>query len=93
MDQVVLEPSGIDAGLGSRWMVVILNNETNSMDEVIAVLVAATGCTIEEAAIEAWEAHTYGKASVHFASKPDCAVAASIIESIGVATNVVPEWE
>ena len=93
MDQVVLEPTGIDAGRGSRWMVVILNNETNSMDEVIAVLVAATGCTIEEAAIEAWEAHTYGKASVHFASRSDCVIAASIIEAIGVKTNVVPEWE
>ncbi|HLK15204.1 MAG TPA: ATP-dependent Clp protease adaptor ClpS [Fimbriimonadaceae bacterium] len=93
MDQVVLEPINTDVGVGSRWMVVISNNDTNSADEVIDVLIRATGCSIEEAAIETWEAHTYGKASVHFASKEDCNVAASIIREIGVATDVLPEWD
>jgi ATP-dependent Clp protease adapter protein ClpS len=93
MSQVVQEPSGVDAEIGSRWMVVILNNDTNSEDEVVSILVAATNCTVEEACIEMWEAHTLGKASVHFASKDDCTAVAQIIGSIGVGTNVVPEWK
>ena len=74
-------------------MVVILNNDTNSQEEVIAVLIAATGCSVEEAATEIWEAETYGRAKVHFSSKEECAAAAAIIQSIGVETDVVPEWE
>ena len=93
MDQVVLEPTGVEAGPGSRWMVVIRNNDTNSQVEVIAVLIAATGCSVEEAATEMWEAETYGKARVHFSSKEDCTAASMIIQSIGIETDVVPEWE
>ena len=74
-------------------MVVIRNNDANTFDEVISILMSATGCTIDEASIEAWEAHTFGRASVHFSSKQDCSAAAAIIRAIGVATEVVPEWE
>ena len=73
-------------------MVVIYNNETNSMDEVIEILIIATGCDQEEAAIEMWEAHTFGKAPVHFATKPECETAATIISSIGIKTEVAKEW-
>ena len=74
-------------------MTVIFDNEHNSMDEVVAVLMRATLCDEEEAAIEMWEAHTYGKALVHFASKEECEAAAGIIEGIGVRTEVAPEWD
>ena len=74
-------------------MVVIFNNDTNSMDEVVEVLMRATGCDLDEAYIEMWEAHTYGKAPVHFASRSECEEAASIISSIGLKTEVAPEWE
>jgi ATP-dependent Clp protease adaptor protein ClpS len=73
-------------------MTVIFNNETTTMDEVVWVLMRATGCDEEEAEIEAWEAHTYGKAPVHFASKEECETAALTIQTVGVATEVVPEW-
>lgn len=73
-------------------MVVIFNNETNTVDEVIEVLILATGCTIEEAAIETWEAHTYGQAAVHFDTEPTCHDVARLIGSIGVRTEVQPEW-
>jgi ATP-dependent Clp protease adaptor protein ClpS len=59
---------------------------------VIMALVRATGCTYEEAQMETWEAHTFGKAPVHFASKQECDSAATIIASIGVKTEVAPEW-
>jgi hypothetical protein len=82
---------GTDIGTG-RWMVVIFNNETNSMDEVVDILIIATGCTAEEAEIETWEAHTFNKAPVHFATKVECEDAATIIASIGVKTEVSREW-
>lgn len=94
MSQTLLQPELSDAGTTrGRWMVVIYNNETNSFDEVILALMQATGCDVEEASIEAWEAHHYGKAPVHFAGKSECDETAAMISRIGVKTEVCPEWE
>jgi ATP-dependent Clp protease adaptor protein ClpS len=93
MSHSLLETELLEANIGAgRWMVVIFNNETNSMEEVVEILMIATGCTAEEAGIEMWEAHTYGKAPVHFASKDECDETACIIGSIGLKTEVSPEW-
>lgn len=73
-------------------MTVIFNNDHNTFPEVIAALMVATRCDADEASMEAWEAHTYGQAPVHFACKEDCDVAARIISRIGVKTDVRPEW-
>lgn len=94
MAGVFVEPEVIDSSVGTgRWMVVIYNNDTNSMDEVIAILMKSTGCTTDEAYIEMWEAHTYGKAPVHFAQRTECEIVASMIATIGVKTQVRREWE
>jgi ATP-dependent Clp protease adaptor protein ClpS len=63
------------------------------MDEVMEILMRATQCKADEAAIETWEAHHYGKAPVHFASRDECDSAALIISSIGVKTEVSREWK
>jgi len=73
-------------------MVVIYNNDHTSMDDVIEVLMRATGCDMQEAYIEMWEAHTFGKAPVHFAAKCECDDAATTISAVGVKTEVAPEW-
>ena len=93
MSHTLLEPEilGTDVGAG-RWMVVIYDNDSNSMGEVIEILMIATGCTEQEAGIEMWEAHTFGKAPVHFAGKSECDEAAGIIGSIGIRTEVALEW-
>ncbi|MGV3615943.1 MAG: ATP-dependent Clp protease adaptor ClpS [Fimbriimonas sp.] len=96
MNHTVIEPEigdSTSAKGGGRWMVVIYNNDTNDIDEVIDAVMRATGCDPEEAFIETWEAHHFGKAPVHFASKPECEDAASVISAIGVRTEVSPEWE
>ncbi len=94
MSQTVLEPKTSGAGqTNGRWKVVIYNNDSNSMDEVVYILVKATHCDLEEAAIETWEAHTYGQANVHFDTRETCEGAAAIISSIGVRTEVTKEWE
>ncbi len=74
-------------------MTTIFNNEENSMEEVIWILMRATDCDREEAEIEMWEAHTYGKAPVHFATKAECERAADVIATIGIETEVAPEWD
>jgi ATP-dependent Clp protease adaptor protein ClpS len=76
----------------NRWMVTIYNNDHNNFGEVIGVLMRATQCSREEAEIETWEAHQYGKAPVHFADRGECEVTAEVISSIGVRTEVTPEW-
>jgi ATP-dependent Clp protease adapter protein ClpS len=94
MSQTVLQPEVIDSATGyGRWMVVMYNNDHTSMDDVILVLMRSTGCSAQEAYIETWEAHNFGKASVHFAEQRECEVVASIISSIGVKTTVQREWE
>lgn len=93
MSQTILEPEQAAASLRApRWKVVIFNNDTNSFGEVISILIKATGCDMGEAMIETWEADTYGKADVHFASRHECDTAAKTISSIGVKTEVAPEW-
>ncbi|MFZ4508858.1 MAG: ATP-dependent Clp protease adaptor ClpS [Fimbriimonas sp.] len=89
----ILEPELNDQSHIGRWMVVIFNNETNSYDEVIEILMRSTKCDLEEAMIETWEAHHYGKAPVHFASQSECDRIAAMIASIGVGTEVCREWE
>ena len=74
-------------------MVLIFNNDTNSLDEVIDILMKATKCGVDEAVIETWECHTYGKAPVHFAPRHECEDVAHTISCIGVKTEVRPEWE
>ena len=75
-----------------RWMIVIFNNDTTPFEAVIDVLMLATKCDLEEASIEAWEAHHLGKAPVHFATKDECDEAASLISRVGIRTEVLPEW-
>ncbi len=74
-------------------MTTIFNNDSTPYGDVIRILMEATNCDREEAHIETWEAHHYGKAAVHFANRDRCEEVARIIESIGVLTSVTLEWE
>jgi ATP-dependent Clp protease adaptor protein ClpS len=93
MSQTLIDPQIDGPGVGAgRWMVVIFNNDYTPVDMVVLALIRATACTLQEAEMETWEAHNFGKAPVHFASKNECEKAATIISSIGVKTEVSPEW-
>ncbi len=95
MSQPSLLPQIDEPGsdLGARWKVVIYNNDYTDRDQVCEVLMSATGCDIQEAALEVWEAEVYGKASVHFAARQECESAAFVISRIGVKAEVSPEWD
>lgn len=76
-----------------RYMVEIFNNDHTPFDTVVAILMEATGCDVEEAAMEAWEAHTFGQTPVHFAGEQKCLRVASVISSVGVRSEVRKEWD
>jgi ATP-dependent Clp protease adapter protein ClpS len=94
MNHTVLQPEKtLSPTHVGRWKVTIFNNDTNSVDEVVFVLMRATGCDQSEAEMETWEAHTFGRAPVHFAKEAECRQAAQVIASIGVKAEVAREWE
>jgi ATP-dependent Clp protease adaptor protein ClpS len=70
--------------------VTVFNNDSNTYEEVIVVLQAATGCTAEEAYIEAWEIDHFGACVVHRADEAECGQAADIIRTIGIRVEVGP---
>jgi len=94
MNRTYVQPTIIEKGLtNGRWMVVIYNNDYNTFEEVIEVLMKATGCSLDKAFMSAWEAHTFGKAPAHFADRDECEIVAAMISVIGVRTEVRPEWD
>jgi hypothetical protein len=82
---------GQTRGYGDAWLVTVFNNEYNTWDEVVDILLIATGCTIEEAEIETWEIDRLGKSVVHHGAEQDCRDAAEIIATIGIRVEVTQE--
>ncbi len=70
------------------WKVTVFNNESNSYEEVMSILMIATGCDSEEAYIETWEIDHYGHCVVHRSSQDNCEFAAKIISTIGIRVEV-----
>lgn len=75
-----------------QWLVTVYNNDTNTYEEVMTVLMVATKCTAEEAYIEAWEIDHFGQCVVHRASEDVCNSVAEIIGTIGIRTEVSKGW-
>ncbi|BBO24922.1 MAG: hypothetical protein AMXMBFR19_19160 [Chthonomonadaceae bacterium] len=66
----------------------VFNNEYNTYDEVINILMAATSCSFEEACIETWEIDHLGRSVVHYASEQECEHVAGVIRTIGIQVSV-----
>ena len=75
----------------SHWIVTVFDNEVNTFEEVFNILIRATGCSEEEAAIETWEVDALGKSVVHHGVQDECETAASIIRLIGISVEVSEE--
>jgi ATP-dependent Clp protease adaptor protein ClpS len=80
-----------DENHGERWLVTVFNNETNTYEEVITILIIATSCSPEEAWIETWEIDHLGHSVVHVGNEEECCAAAEIIATIGIRVEVTPE--
>ena len=70
------------------WQVILFNDEVHSFDQVILQLQRATGCSLERAFELTMRVHQNGKAAVFFGTQEKCGRVASILESIGLATQV-----
>ena len=77
---VVIEP----------WLVVLLNDEAHTFDEVIMQLVRATGCSTDRAGEIATEVHTQGSAICFTGSRERCELVASILEEIALRVRLEP---
>jgi hypothetical protein len=86
------EVEQLDTGSGGEtWIVTVFNNEVNTWQEVITILMVATGCSFEEAHIETWEIDQLGKSVVHHGEEGECVDVASVIAEIGIRVEVSSE--
>ncbi len=75
----------------SGFIVIVYDNDSNTVLEVINILIMATQCSFDEAEIEAWEVDHLGKSVVHHGGKEECERAAGIIRQIGIRVEVIEE--
>jgi hypothetical protein len=73
------------------WIVTVFDNDRNTYEQVMTSLMFATGCSAEEAYLEAWEIDHLGKSVVHYAGEKECRDAAEIIGRIGIKVTVSEE--
>ena len=93
MSQILKQPEkSLEPCLDGRWITIIYNNDTTPMLVVVHTIKVLTGCDQQEAEIETWEAHHFGKASVHFSTKDECTRIAEGFARINVQASVHQEW-
>jgi hypothetical protein len=73
------------------WIVTVYNNDVNTYEEVISILILATACSFDEAYLEAWEIDHLGRSVVHYGRETDCHKVAEIIGKIGIRVEVSRE--
>jgi ATP-dependent Clp protease adaptor protein ClpS len=76
---------------GEGWIVTVFDNDHNTYEQVMQILMIATGCNSEEAYIEAWEIDHYGRCIVHKACETECKKAAEVIATIGIQVEATPD--
>ena len=99
MERLMASPGTIEnpeildshTGHGEHWIVTVYNNEYNTWDEVVHILMVATGCSEDEADMETWEVDNLGKSVVHHGGQEVCEAAAEIIAQIGIRVEVSEE--
>lgn len=90
LERPLEETQGPDTGGG--YIVTVYNNEHNTYDEVMMILMIATQCDADEAYMETWEIDNLGKSVVHRASETGCQDVADVISTIGIEATVSEEW-
>ena len=73
---------------GFGWTVTVYDNDRNTMDQVIEILIVATGCPMDEALMETWEVHHLGRSTVHQGGREECEGVAATIREIGIRVTV-----
>lgn len=91
---VIERPEIADSGTATQrgeWIVTVYNNDYNTYEQVIGILVVATQCTMDEAVMETWEVDHLGKSVVHQANEEECRKVATVISTIGIRVDVAKE--
>jgi ATP-dependent Clp protease adapter protein ClpS len=73
------------------YVVIVYDNDYNTINEVVLILQKATGCSLDEATMETWEVHHLGKSVVHHGEEEECRRVAGIIGTIGIRVEVRQE--
>lgn len=68
--------------------VILYNDDFHTFEEVIIQLMKATGCSMSEGEHLAFEVDTYGMACVFEGEMVDCLRVSSVLEEIGLHTEV-----
>ena len=74
--------------LDDPWKVVLYNDAIHSFDEVILQLIKATGCSTEDAARIAWQAHMMGKAMAYQGTFDECFRVQGVLHEIQLVTEI-----
>ena len=74
--------------LDDPWKVILYNDDIHSFDEVILQLVKATGCSTEDAARTAWQAHMMGKAIAYEGTFDECFRVQGVLREIQLVTEI-----
>jgi len=84
-------PEETDGATSGHWTVTVFDNDYNTWDEVMSILIIATRCTPREADMETWEVHNLGRSVVHHGRETECRVIADVIATIGIRVEVAEE--
>jgi ATP-dependent Clp protease adaptor protein ClpS len=83
---VTTTSSGTSLGEGRK--VILYNDDTHNMDEVVAQIMRAIGCSKQRAEEIMFEAHSKGRAVVIAAHLERCEHVAAVLERIGLRTDI-----
>ena len=75
-----------DIAFGTR--VILFNDEIHSFEEVINQIIKATGCDLGKATQLTNEVHSNGKAAVYEGELDECLRVSSVLEEIGLLTQI-----
>lgn len=89
--EILDRPDIGDTQGGHGWIVTVYDNDRNTVDQVVAILIRATGCSQEEAEMETWEVHYLGRSTVHHGGQEECERVAGVIRTIGIRVTVTEE--
>lgn len=77
-----------DVSLQEPAKVILFNDDVHTFEDVIGQLIKAIRCSTEKAEALAWEVHTTGRAVVYTGELPRCIEVSSILEEIGLMTQI-----
>lgn len=78
-----------DTKIDSAYRVFLFNDDIHTFEEVIIQLIKAINCSFEKARSFAFEVHVKGKAMVFVGEMVNCLKVSSILEEIGLHTQIV----